>query len=96
MEKGHKAGIGCMKAVRRSVYWRPARETVSIRKVKLIGSGKGGQWLATRNWRRSSTNWNASSAHDKAFAEIVNAIHQLMAPSEPNKNRPIGFAPWRK
>ena len=34
-------------------------------------------------------------AHDKAIAEIINAIRQLMAPSEPNKKRPIGFAPWK-
>jgi hypothetical protein len=49
-----------------------------------------------RNWRSSATRWNASPAHDKAFAEIINAIHQLMAPSEPNKNRPIGFAPRKE
>ncbi|OGT36615.1 MAG: hypothetical protein A3K00_01075 [Gallionellales bacterium RIFOXYD2_FULL_52_7] len=35
-------------------------------------------------------------AHDKAIAEIINAIRQLMAPSEPNKKRPIGFAPWKE
>lgn len=35
-------------------------------------------------------------AHDKAIAEIINAIRQLMAPSEePKKKRPIGFAPWK-
>ena len=34
-------------------------------------------------------------AHDKAIAEIINAIRQLMAPSDPNKKRPIGFAPWK-
>src|SRR3989338_7809484 len=33
-------------------------------------------------------------AHDKAIAEIINAIRQLMAPEEPKKRRPIGFAPW--
>lgn len=33
-------------------------------------------------------------AHDKAIAEIINAIRQLMAPEEPKKKRPIGFAPW--
>jgi hypothetical protein len=35
-------------------------------------------------------------AHDKAIAEIINTIRQLMAPSEPNKKRPIGFAPWKE
>jgi hypothetical protein len=30
-------------------------------------------------------------AHDKAIAEIVNAIRQLMAPSEPSKKRPRQF-----
>ncbi|OGT03377.1 MAG: DNA-binding protein [Gallionellales bacterium RIFCSPLOWO2_12_FULL_59_22] len=35
-------------------------------------------------------------AHDKAIAEIINAIRQLMAPEEPKKRRPIGFAPWEK
>jgi len=35
-------------------------------------------------------------AHDKALAEIINAIRQLMAPSEPNRKRRIGFAPWKK
>jgi hypothetical protein len=35
-------------------------------------------------------------AHDKAIAEIINAIRQLMTPSEPNKKRPIGFAPWKE
>lgn len=35
-------------------------------------------------------------AHDKAIAELINAIRQLMAPSEPNKKRPIGFAPWKE
>ena len=35
-------------------------------------------------------------AHDKAIAEIINTIRQLMAPEEPKKRRPIGFAPWEK
>lgn len=34
-------------------------------------------------------------AHDKAIAEIINAIRQLMAPEEPKKKRTIGFAPWK-
>jgi cell division septum initiation protein DivIVA len=33
-------------------------------------------------------------AHDKAIAEIINAIRQLMSPEAPKKKRPIGFAPW--
>jgi len=33
-------------------------------------------------------------AHDKAIAEIISAIRQLMAPEE-QKKRPIGFAPWK-
>lgn len=35
-------------------------------------------------------------AHDKAIAEIINAIRQLMAPEEPKKKRTIGFAPWNQ
>ncbi len=35
-------------------------------------------------------------AHDKAIAEIINAIRQLMAPDEPKKKRSIGFAPWKE
>ena len=34
-------------------------------------------------------------AHDKAIAGIISAIRQLMTPSEPNKKRPVGFAPWK-
>lgn len=33
-------------------------------------------------------------AHDRAIAELINAIRLLMTPVEPNKKRPIGFAPW--
>jgi len=33
-------------------------------------------------------------AHDKAIAEIINAIRELTAPEQPKKKRPIGFAPW--
>lgn len=36
------------------------------------------------------------AGHDRAIAELINAIRQLMAPSAPNKKRPIGFAPWKK
>jgi hypothetical protein len=35
-------------------------------------------------------------AHDKAIAELISAIRQLMSPTSPNKKRPIGFAPWEK
>lgn len=35
-------------------------------------------------------------AHDKAIAEIINAIRELMTPLEPKKKRPIGFAPWKE
>ncbi|MDP2758872.1 MAG: ORF6N domain-containing protein [Sideroxyarcus sp.] len=35
-------------------------------------------------------------AHDKAIAEIINAIRQLMVPEEPKKKRSIGFAPWKE
>lgn len=35
-------------------------------------------------------------AHDRAIAELINAIRQLMSPTEPKKKRPIGFAPWEK
>ncbi len=36
------------------------------------------------------------AGHDRAIAELINAIRQLMAPSAPDKKRPIGFAPWEK
>lgn len=35
-------------------------------------------------------------AHDRAFAELINAIRQLMAPPEPKTKRPIDFAPWKE
>ena len=35
-------------------------------------------------------------AHDRAIAELINSIRQLMSPSETKKKRPIGFAPWEK
>jgi uncharacterized protein YigA (DUF484 family) len=35
-------------------------------------------------------------AHDRAIAELINAIRQLMTPLDPKKNRPIGFAPWKE
>ena len=34
------------------------------------------------------------SKHDKAIAEIIEAIRQLIAPPSPNEKRPIGFASW--
>ena len=36
------------------------------------------------------------AGHDRAIAELINAIRQLMAPSAPNKKRPIGFASWKQ
>jgi phage regulator Rha-like protein len=36
------------------------------------------------------------AGHDRAIAELINAIRQLMIPSDPNKKRPIGFAPWKE
>jgi hypothetical protein len=35
-------------------------------------------------------------AHDKAIAELINAIRQLMSPSATEKKRSIGFAPWKE
>jgi len=35
-------------------------------------------------------------AHDRAIAELINAIRELMTPLEPKKKRPIGFAPWKE
>lgn len=35
-------------------------------------------------------------AHDRAIAELINAIRQLMSPAEAKKKRPIGFAPWKE
>ena len=35
-------------------------------------------------------------AHDRAIAELINAIRQLMSPAETKKKRPIGFAPWKE
>lgn len=34
--------------------------------------------------------------YDIKFKAIFEAIHQLMAPADPKKQRPIGFAPWDK
>jgi hypothetical protein len=34
--------------------------------------------------------------HDRAIAELINAIRQLMSPAEPKKKRPIGFAPLKE
>ena len=34
-------------------------------------------------------------AHDKAIAEIINAIRELMTQPDEKKKRPIGFAPWK-
>ncbi|MBI5006102.1 MAG: ORF6N domain-containing protein [Nitrosomonadales bacterium] len=35
------------------------------------------------------------AGHDRAIAELINAIRQLMAPSAANNKRPIGFASWK-
>ncbi len=35
-------------------------------------------------------------AHDRAIAELINAIRQLMTPLEAGKKRSIGFAPWKE
>ena len=35
-------------------------------------------------------------AHDRAIVELINAIRQMMTPSDPKKKRPIGFAPWKE
>jgi len=35
-------------------------------------------------------------AHDRAIAEIINAIRELMTSPDPKKKHPIGFAPWEK
>jgi len=34
--------------------------------------------------------------YDIKFRAVFEAIHQLMAPADPKKKRPIGFAPWEK
>ena len=34
------------------------------------------------------------SKHDKAIAEIIEVIRQLMVPPSPKEARPIGFASW--
>ena len=36
------------------------------------------------------------TGHDQAIAGLINAIRELMTPSEPKKKRPIGFAPWEE
>ncbi len=33
--------------------------------------------------------------YDKQFKVVFDAIRELMAPPEPKKKRPIGFAPWQ-
>ncbi len=35
-------------------------------------------------------------AHDRAIAELINAIRLLMMPRDTKKKRPIGFAPWKE
>jgi len=35
-------------------------------------------------------------AHDRAIAELINAIRQLMTPLDTKNKRPIGFAPWKE
>lgn len=35
-------------------------------------------------------------AHDRAIAELINAIRLLMTPLDPKKKRLIGFAPWKE
>lgn len=35
-------------------------------------------------------------AHDRAIAELINAIRQLMTLRDAGKKRPIGFAPWKE
>lgn len=35
-------------------------------------------------------------AHDRAIAEIINAIRELMDTPDSKKKRPIGFAPWKE
>jgi hypothetical protein len=34
--------------------------------------------------------------YDVRFKAVFEAIHELMAPPEPKKKHPIGFAPWEK
>ncbi len=34
--------------------------------------------------------------YDARFKAVFEAIHELMAPPQPQKKRPIGFAPWEK
>jgi hypothetical protein len=34
--------------------------------------------------------------YDIKFKAIFEAIHQLMAPADPKKKRPIGFASWER
>jgi hypothetical protein len=34
--------------------------------------------------------------YDAQFKVVFDAIRELMAPVEPKKKRPIGFAPWEK
>lgn len=34
--------------------------------------------------------------YDIKFRAVFEAIRELMAPSDPKKKRPIGFAPWEK
>jgi len=34
--------------------------------------------------------------YDVKFKAVFEAIHELMTPSDSNKKRPIGFAPWEK
>ena len=35
-------------------------------------------------------------AHDQAINEILQAIRQMMMPSDQKRKRPIGFATWEE
>ncbi|HYA37247.1 MAG TPA: ORF6N domain-containing protein [Candidatus Methylomirabilis sp.] len=73
------------RAVRASIY--VVRAFVQLR--EMLSSNKRLAHKLNELERKLTT-------HDHAITELIEAIRQLMAPPEPKKKHPIGFAPWGK
>lgn len=77
--------LGSERAVQTSIYI--VRAFVQLR--EMLASNKSLAHKLNELERKLAT-------HDRAITELIEAIRQLMTPSEPKKKRPIGFAPWGK
>lgn len=77
--------LGSERAVQTSIY--VVRAFVQLR--EMLASNKSLAHKLNELERKLAT-------HDRAITELIEAIRQLMTPSEPKKKRPIGFAPWGK